>query len=104
MFVCFVFFQKNAELRELRESLATKLSRKMLEEKYPQVDPLALEALFEANSYNYGHTVAALNASLEATPKANQQKEVRSPSKPKPEPTARTEVHATTSYFKNLMF
>ena len=53
----------------MRESLATKLSFQMLSETYPLVDPLALDALFEANNYNYAHTVTALNASLGTKPK-----------------------------------
>jgi hypothetical protein len=40
----------------------------MLQENYPYVDPLALDALFEANNYNYSHTVTALNASLGTNP------------------------------------
>lgn len=40
----------------------------MLQENYPFVDPLALDALFEANNYNYSHTVTALNASLGTKP------------------------------------
>lgn len=43
----------------------------MLRENYPQVDPLALDAVFEANNYNYAHTVVALNASLGTQPKPN---------------------------------
>ena len=62
----------------------------MLQENFPQVDPLALEALFEANSYNYGQTVAALNASLGTAPKVAEPEEIKSPSKPKPSP--KTEV------------
>jgi len=61
--------EKNAERKQLRESLATKLSFQMLSETYPLVDPLALDALFEANNYNYAHTVTALNASLGTKPK-----------------------------------
>lgn len=64
----------------------------MLTESFPQVDPLALEALFEANNYNYGQTVAALNASLGTTPKIKEPEEVKSPSKPKPKPKSTTEV------------
>nr|CAG4640919.1 EOG090X07J8 [Eulimnadia texana] len=70
--------EKNAERREQRNSLATKLSMQMLRDAYPEIDPLALEALFEAHDYNYNHTVSALNASLEtrnspsvSEPKAN---------------------------------
>lgn len=40
----------------------------MLQENYPFVDPLALDALFEANNYNYSHTVTALDASLGTKP------------------------------------
>lgn len=53
----------------MRESLATKLSFQLLSENYPLVDPLALDALFEANNYNYSHTVTALEASLGTKPK-----------------------------------
>ena len=41
----------------------------MLTDNYPLVDPLALDALFEANNYNYSHTVTALNASLGTKPR-----------------------------------
>ncbi|XP_057378037.1 uncharacterized protein LOC130700002 [Daphnia carinata] len=60
--------ERIAERKELRESLSTKLSFQMLQENYPSVDPLALDALFEANNYNYSHTVTALNASLGTKP------------------------------------
>lgn len=60
--------ERIAERKELRESLSTKLSFQMLQESYPSVDPLALDALFEANNYNYSHTVTALNASLGTKP------------------------------------
>lgn len=62
------FKQRNAERKELRESLSTKISFQMLQENYANVDPLALDALFEANNYNYSHTVTALNASLGTNP------------------------------------
>lgn len=44
------------------------MSLQMLRENYPQVAPLALEAIFEAHNYNYSHAVTALNASLGAKP------------------------------------
>jgi hypothetical protein len=46
----------------------------MLQENYPYVDPLALDALFEANNYNYSHTVTALNASLGTNPQPQKTK------------------------------
>lgn len=58
-----------AQKKELRENLSTKLSLQMLRDNYPQVDPTALETLFEENNYNYSHTVTALNASLGTKPR-----------------------------------
>ena len=50
--------------------MATKLSMQLLRENYAHVDPLALDAIFEANNYNYSHTVTALNASLGTKPRS----------------------------------
>ncbi len=46
-----------------RESLATRLSMQQLRSAFADVDPLALDALFEENDYNYEHTVNILLAS-----------------------------------------
>jgi hypothetical protein len=51
--------------------MSTNLSFKMLQENYPNVDPLALDAVFEANNFNYSDTVTALNASLGTKPRPN---------------------------------
>ena len=63
--------KKDAERQQLRESLATKLSLQNLRESYPHIDPLALNALFEANNYNYANTITAVNVFLGTKPKTD---------------------------------
>ena len=88
--------QKNAERKELRESLATKLSFQMLRDNYPLVDQLALDALFEANNYNYSHTITALNASLGTKPKLAQLPAAARPS------VSQTDAQVPTTLAVNL--
>ena len=51
--------------------MATKLSLAKLHDTYPNVDRLALDALFEENNYNYDHTITILEAWLGDTQISN---------------------------------
>lgn len=72
----------------------------MLQESYPSVDPLALDALFEANNYNYSHTVTALNASLGTKPQPPKMQIVSANSRvTREEAQARTPVIFFSGFF-----
>lgn len=68
------------------------------------MDPLALDALFEANNYNYSHTVTALNASLGTKPQPPKMQIVSANSRvTREEAQARTPVIFFSGFFLSYL-
>ncbi|XP_065578504.1 uncharacterized protein LOC136038925 [Artemia franciscana] len=57
------------EMINKRNTMAFKLSQKQLHESFPHVDSSFLDALFEANQYNYDKTIRAIEDLIGTAPK-----------------------------------